>query len=149
LEENSADTYYNKFLNLIRLGRIDEAKIFACRAVELDSTFYRTMMLARAQNCLTDKKYDDAIIFLDLLIELGFNTHDMWRNKGKAHAMKKEFEQSLMCYEMATKINPHDYEILVERALLLESLGRNEEAIASLEKAAMVDVRNTRALQIL
>jgi hypothetical protein len=33
LEENSADTCYNKFLNLIRLGRIDEAKIFARRGL--------------------------------------------------------------------------------------------------------------------
>lgn len=149
MEENSAESYYNKFLNLIRLGRIDEAKIFAHRAVELDSTFYRIMLLAGAQNCLTDEKYDEAIIFLDLLIELGFNTHDMWRNKGKAHAMKKDFEQALKCYEMATKINPHDYEVLVERALVLEALGRNEVAIASLEKAAIIDVRNTRALLIL
>ena len=73
----------------------------------------------------------------------------MWRNKAKVLAMKKEFEEALTCYDTATEINPHDYETLVERALLLEMFGRNKEAIAGLEEAAEVDVKSTRALQIL
>jgi len=73
----------------------------------------------------------------------------MWRNKGKALAMKKEFEEALACYDRATEIKPHDCETLVEKALLLEMFGRNKEAIAGLEEAAKVDVGSTRALQIL
>ena len=110
-------------------------------SVELNSALYGAEILALVQNSLTDRNYDEAIIFLDLLINLGYHTHDMWRNKGKALAMKKEFEEAITCYDTATEINPHDYETLVERALLLEMFGRNKEAIAGLEEAAKVDVR--------
>ena len=56
MEEDSADIYYNKFLNLIRLGRIDEAKIFARRAVELNNTLntlwsFRRSGLGNANEC--------------------------------------------------------------------------------------------------
>ena len=131
-------------MTLLGTGRFDEAKIYARKAVEWDSTFYSTVILAGAQNSLAEENYDDAIIFLDLLIELGFNTHDIWRSKAKALTMKKRFEKALTCYDTATEINPHDYETLVERALLLEMLGRNKEAIAGLEEATKVDVRSTQ-----
>ena len=149
IDSTSADGYYNKFLTLLGMGRFDEAKIYARKAVELDNTFYSTAILAAAQNFLAEENYEEAIIFLDLLIELGFNTNDIWRSKAKALTMKKRFEEALSCYNKAIEIKSQDYETLVGRGLLFDTLGRYQEGIASLEKAAMIDDKNTRALMIL
>jgi tetratricopeptide (TPR) repeat protein len=149
IDSTSADGYYNKFLTLLGTRRIDEAKVCACKAVELNNTFYTAAILAAAQNSLTDENYDVAIILLDLLIELGFNTHDMWRSKAKALTMKRRFEEALSCFDKAIEIKSHDHETLTERGLLFETLGRYEDAIASLEKAAVINPKNTRTLQII
>jgi tetratricopeptide (TPR) repeat protein len=98
-DSSFADGYYTKFLILLRMERTDEAKSCARKAVELDQTFYTCMIFAGAHNSINDEKYDDALTFLNLLIELGFDTGEIWSQKARILALNHKFEEALTCYD--------------------------------------------------
>jgi hypothetical protein len=64
-----------------------------------------------------------------------------WQNMGSAYQAINEFQLGLACYDKALSFDPENYETLSNRCVILNKLGRNDEAVASATRS--IEIRPT------
>lgn len=87
-----------------------------------DILFNRALALKKIGN------FRDAIRNLDVVIEEEPSRTDAWILKGNSYSRLNESEKSLECYDRALNEDPNNSLALENKIILLEELGRAEEA---------------------
>lgn len=104
--------------------------------------------IADAKQALAEKRIDDAIGLLQEIDKQSAATAEVYSTLGAAYGHKRDFQQSLMCFEKALSLEPtakaHFNLAAVQRAM-----GNNAAARASLQAALNIDPTYDRAKQIL
>jgi tetratricopeptide (TPR) repeat protein len=89
--------------------------------------------------------HEAAINFKDILTTTP-KSSDVWLGLGVMQRQLGQYEAALASFEQAGNINPHGAEAFLSRAMLLEALRRNKEAIDSYNKVLGIDPENAIAL---
>jgi Flp pilus assembly protein TadD/CheY-like chemotaxis protein len=80
-------------------------------------------------------EFDQALVTCNDILEIHANA-EVYFNMGYIKSVKGELTEALACFRRATMINSHHAKAYEQMGLIYQKLGRNEEARASLEKAA-------------
>jgi tetratricopeptide (TPR) repeat protein len=83
--------------------------------------------------------YYGAIHLLEEVIESGRAFADAHHLLGLSYSLAGQAEKALEQLDRALALNPHYVEALIHRALVLNELGREEEATATLRRAHRID----------
>src|SRR5260370_24459788 len=83
--------------------------------------------------------YYGAIHLLEEVIESGRAFADAHHLLGLSYSLAGQAEKALEQLDKALALNPHYVEALIHRALVLNELGREEEASAVLRRAHRID----------
>lgn len=83
--------------------------------------------------------YYGAIHLLEEVIESGRAFADAHHLLGLSYSLAGQSEKALEQFDKALALNPHYVEALIHRALVLNELGREEEATAVLRRAHRID----------
>ncbi|MFW9969010.1 MAG: tetratricopeptide repeat protein [Candidatus Odinarchaeota archaeon] len=116
------------------LGRHNEAIECFDRAIEmvpnLDSLYYR-----KIYNLVVSKKQSEALSLIDeLLVSRPNLKRRLFLQKSYIYVYLKEYEKALRATDEALELNPQDTYILNNKAIILASLGRRNDAIETAEK---------------
>jgi tetratricopeptide (TPR) repeat protein len=131
-EGKRSDDEFNKYKDMLK---DDSSGITSTEALEELVTY-----------CFEKEKYEDALHFVDRLLDLVPYSVDAWQRKGLILNNLFKHEDALACFDKALSINPVDPELLCNKGITLDDLGRNEEALQCFERALEVDPSNDDAL---
>lgn len=115
------------------LGRIDLALADYNRALQLDPQ-YAGVYYNRGCLYLKTEQYERAIADFDRALKLDPQFAGPRYNRGIAHFNKGEFLWALADFNRALEINPHLAEAHFNRAVVLEELGKEQEAAEAYKK---------------
>ncbi len=79
------------------------------------------------------------------LLSLSFKTKEDLLNEGKTLSNQKRFEEALIAYEQATRLDPTDNSVFLQKGILLNCLKRYLEALEAIEQAIQLAPRNNFA----
>ena len=79
------------------------------------------------------------------LLSLSFKTKEDLLNEGKTLSNQKRFEEALIAYEQATRLDPTDNSVFLQKGILLNKLKRHLEALEAIEQAIQLAPRNNFA----
>lgn len=74
------------------------------------------------------RRYKEAVICYDKVIEIDKNLAGAWHNKGISLANLGRYKEAIESYDQSLAINPENAETLYEKAISLSNLGRNRDA---------------------
>ncbi len=74
-------------------------------------------------------------------LKMGIRTPDLLHSLGRAYTGAGEQELALSAFNEASELNPLDDTVLMDKGLLLEEMGKNEQALAAYSLAARVEPR--------
>jgi tetratricopeptide (TPR) repeat protein len=101
-----------------------------------------TDLLARAKERFAVRDYHGAALLLTSITKEGRGFADAFNLLGLSLAMVERPHDALAAFEEALKINPRYVEALLNRAVLLNQLGREQEAQDAMSRAAEFGARD-------
>jgi tetratricopeptide (TPR) repeat protein len=107
-------------------GNPSQALIYFKKSTELEPRFYNCKEYAKCLSIV--KNYDDALFWIDQSIKFE-STVEGYNYKGNIFYKMKKYSDALNCYEEALKIESNDGLVLQNKANLLRTIGKYEEAI--------------------
>ncbi len=126
-------------------GRLDDAERLYYQALSLDPD--RASILINLSAVLIQRrKYKEAIGCIDKALELDAGDADAWLNKAFCLQQQRDYPGALACVDRALAIGNRS-EAHYRRGQLLKALDRNEEALASFDRALELDPRSAEALR--
>jgi len=69
------------------------------------------------------------------LLSLSFKTKEDLLNEGKTLSNQRRFEEALIAYEQATRLDPTDSSVFLKEGIVLNKLKRHFEALEAIERA--------------
>lgn len=91
-------------------------------------------------------KFEEALHFVDLLLEYIPFSADTWQRKGVILNNLQRYQEALECFEKGLSMNPVDTELILSRGVALDNLGKHEEALRCYEEVLEGDPCNEEAL---
>lgn len=107
-------------------GNPSQALIYFKKSTELEPRFYNCKEYAKCLSIV--ENYDDALFWIDQSIKFE-STVEVYNYKGNIFYKMKKYSDALNCYEEALKIESNDGLVLQNKANLLRTIGKYEEAI--------------------
>ncbi|NDH78740.1 MAG: tetratricopeptide repeat protein, partial [Burkholderiaceae bacterium] len=80
------------------------------------------------QYCLETNKFDDALTFSRMWVEKAPYASDAWHKLGMSFGSLNRWVEALEAYDKALQLDPCDSDVMVNRAIALEQLGRLDQA---------------------
>ena len=134
MDKEVASKWYNKGVNLGRVGKHDEAIKCFDQAIEIKPN-YEEAWFAKGFSLGELGKYDEAIKCYDQAIEIRSNDEEAWYNKGVNLGRVGKHDEAIKCYDQATKIKPNYEKAWFAKGVGFAKLERYEEAARSFERA--------------
>jgi tetratricopeptide (TPR) repeat protein len=134
-DPNTLDTMGHIFL---KKGDYDLAIQKYSKGLELNSkSGYRYMY--RASAYLKKKEYDQVLADCQKGAELVPGLAEIYDLKGQAYTAKKEYDPALQNFDTAIKLNPESAYYHFDRGMALKEMGRTQEGLTEVRKAADMD----------
>ena len=154
----------NKGYVLNELKRYEEAIGCFDKALAIDPQYPNP--LRHKGNALRGlHRYEEALACLDQALALNPQYGEAWYNKGAVlrlleraegvlaaydraiklnpqNALAEDYEEALATYDEVTKLNPQNTEMWYNKGVILDKLGRDEEALTAYDKANNLKVRS-------
>ena len=130
-----------------RLGRLPDAAEQFTAALEINPGFIK----ARINLFKTLRDMDRLELAEDhihRLIQQGVKYPDLYFELGRLQARRGDNQEALESFDQAAQLNPRLRGVHVARAEVLERLGKMDEAVASLERAARIQSTDLSADEI-
>jgi predicted O-linked N-acetylglucosamine transferase (SPINDLY family) len=119
---------------LIKLERLEEARVMLDRAFRLDSPNCE-LELNRGLLSSKERKYEEALGSYERSIELKPDYADAWNNRGIVLNDLKRHKEALASYARSIELRPDSAETWSNHGNALRNLRRYEEALASYERS--------------
>jgi Flp pilus assembly protein TadD/CheY-like chemotaxis protein len=100
-------------------------------------------LLRTSTSLIEDGRLDQALEVCRHIMEVQENA-ETYYNMGYIKSLKGELEEALVCFKRATAINGHHVKAHQQMGLIYQKMGREEEARASLEKAAAIHLERNQ-----
>lgn len=121
------------------------------------SDFYKNILSCAPQNVLQNLKlsnvvsyvYDETSIKKVTLAEAQITLAEAYKKHGNELFEKKRYQESIVYYDSATKLNPKFKEAWLNKAKALRLLGEKKEALISANKAKDIDPDYKRAVSFI
>ncbi len=151
LSPADVEMLHDKGAALIKTGRHEEAIKCYDMAIELKADdLYAWLKKGHALHKCSN--YQQAIRCYDRALAIDNRSLMAWHlrglalhEQGVASCVTHKFEEALKCFRNALEIDPRDVDVMSDRAKTLVSLGRQEEAMACLDKIIEIDKLNDQA----
>jgi tetratricopeptide (TPR) repeat protein len=85
------------------------------------------------------RKYDEALLLLEKVIEKHPHLDEAFYHKGDIHYNKKEYDDALRCYDEAIRIKPRLAEAYNAKAVVLAEMGQYQKAVDEAKNAIQID----------
>ena len=137
--EPMAEAYAGRARSFSKLGRFEDAIEDAGRAIALEPTarYYNK----RANLYYENQSYEEAIQDYQRALELSPRDEIILWNCLRAHKKAGDRVGVVRLAGRLLEIQPDDYEALLERGLQHYRLGRNEDALADLDRTIEIETR--------
>jgi tetratricopeptide (TPR) repeat protein len=90
--------------------------------------------------CLSNlKRYEEALVSYNKVIELDPNYAPVWFNQGMVLSQLERYKEALVSWDKTIELDPNYAEAWGRRGLVLQKLERYEEALVSYEQAIELD----------
>src|SRR5215510_10575291 len=137
---NIADLSDKTLDKLVETGCLSEdqvtnAKVLRAKTTPSSQDEEFAEAMAKAILTIKEKKYENALHYLDRALSLKSDDGTAWYERGHALWHLGSFEEALASYDRALQINPDDNNTWRSRGSALGRLGRHEEALASYDRA--------------
>ena len=140
LEPNSTELWNNRGKALANLGDIDEAISCFDKSLSIDSANLEALNLKATALSQGQKRYDEAIVIYDQILQMDPNYFDAWIGKGMALANQGNIYSSLQCFNKATEVKPEDPAGWNNKGVVLREMGRYQDALTCFNKALTLDM---------
>jgi len=128
---------YLKYLFLILI--LFFLPFVASTSSELDEPNEIELNLSKAGDAINNKQYQDAIKYLDNILEQDPNHIKALRNKGALLAILERYDEALVQFDKVLEIDPKHILGLYNKGRTLAHLERFDEAILNLDKVITLD----------
>ena len=132
---------------LANLGRFDEAINCFERSIAINSSDPEALNLKATAMSLGQKKYSEAIILFDLILESHPSYVDAWIGKGMALGNEGDLTEALLCFNKATEINPENPSAWNNKGAILMEQGKYQMALDCFNRALIFDPANEAAMK--
>jgi len=106
---------------------------------ELDEPNEIELNLSKAGDAINNKQFQDAIKYLDNVLEQDPNHIEALRNKGALLAILEKYDEALVQFDKVLEIDPNHILGLYNKGRTLAHLERFDEAIVNLDKVITLD----------
>jgi len=113
---------------------------------ELDEPNEIELNLSKAGDAINNKQFQDAIGYLDNVLEQDPNHIEALRNKGAILAILGKYDEALVQFDKVLEIDPRHILGLYNKGRTLAHLERFDEAIFNLDKVIVLDSDHTPTL---
>jgi len=128
---------YLKYLFLILI--IFFLPFAASSSSEFDEPNEIELNLSKAGDAINNKQYQDAIKYLDNVLEQDPNHIEALRNKGAILAILEKYDEALVQFDKVLEIDPKHILGLYNKGRTLALLERFDEALLNLDKVITLD----------
>ncbi|RYU92291.1 tetratricopeptide repeat protein [Mucilaginibacter terrigena] len=135
---NNATLYALKARAFMKLGKCEEAKNYANKAIELDPLNFMGY-LARGNALHLNKAFKEALSDYNIAISLNPNEYLNYYNRATINSLLKNYDNAFEDFEKSINLNPNNALIFYNRALLLQSLNNYQRALEDYNKAISID----------
>ena len=111
----------------------------ASSSLELDEPNEIELNLSKAGDAINNKQYQDAIKYLDNVLEQDPNHIEALRNKGAILAILEKYDEALVQFDKVLEIDPKHILGLYNKGRTLAHLERFDEALLNLDKVIILD----------
>lgn len=140
-ERGTKEEWINKGIELVSLGKYQEAINALDRALEIDPKA-RVAWFCKGGALYNLCKYQEAITAFDKTIEIDPKATDAWNYKGGSLANLGKYQEAVMAYDKALEIDPKNTNGWYYKGVALANLGKHLEAITAYDKALEIDPTN-------
>ena len=96
------------------------------------------------------KRYQEAVVCYDKVIELNPNDFSAFNNKGHCLANLKKYEDAIQCFDKSIHLFPRFFDAFYNKGLCLFNLKLFDEAVQCYEKAIEISIgKSARAYRML
>ena len=127
------------------LGRYEDAVASFDQALAINSTNVEALNWKGLALYRGLDRHDEAIACFDKVLVLNASDSEAWNGKGMALADKGDLSGSLVCLQMATKLDPLNPGAWNNEGVVLRELGKYQEALECFDKALLLDPNNQAA----
>lgn len=105
--------------------------------------------ILKAQECIEEKKYQEAIQLYDSIIQNNPNVLDLWLAKGDLIFIQGKYDEALKSYENALDLNPDSIHALWRKAIIFYIKDHKDQSIVLCESIIGLDNMNIIAKLII
>lgn len=148
IDSHNVETWYYKSIILSNLNNYSEALEAINTSIELEQNDVYIWTVKGI--ILRDwRKYDEALVSLEKAIEINPKFIGALFVKGTILYVKDDYEGALEVFDKAIEATQQDYYILyLLKASTLNNLGRDKEALESIDKALLLESDNAEILNL-
>jgi len=103
----------------------------------------------KAQECVEEEKYQEAIQIYDSIIQNNANVLDLWLAKGDLIFIQGKYDEALESYENALELNPDSIHALWRKAVIFYIKDHRKQSIVLCERIVDLDNMNIIAKLII
>ncbi len=138
--ERYPEAWMHRGLSLLAEKKVDEALLCMDRAVEYAPRLPATY-LNRARALMAAGKRKQAVADYHRALKLDKNLFDAWFGAGTALWQMEDHAHALTCLDQAVRLQPKAALAHMIRAMVLDKLGRHDDAWTALRRAAELGIK--------
>lgn len=147
LKPNSTVFWNYRGRALANLGRFDEAISSFDKSIAINSSDPEALNLKATALSLGQKKYSEAIVLFDVILESNPSYVDAWIGKGMALGNEGELTGALQCFERAADISPLNPSAWNNKGAILMEQEKYQLALDCFNRALLIDSTNEAAMK--
>ena len=105
-----------------------------------------TELFLKANNCLEDENFSDALTFYDLILNIDSKNLSALIDKGTTLQILGQIKSAIICFDKALAISPCNLDALINKGSALHLEENYLEAISCYESALKIDKKCSMAL---
>ena len=141
---NEAVEYFDRGVDLINLGKYEEAIVYLDKALLLDSSNSNTYSNKGVALDRLDE-YEEAIKYFDIAINKESTNTNAYIGKGTSLTKIGKLEEALICFTKALDLDSENINVNYNKVTILAKLGKLEEALIYFDKTLVLDSTNIYA----
>ena len=103
-------------------------------------------LFLKANDCIEDENYSDALIFYDLILSIDSKNISALIDKGTTLQITGQIKSAICCFDNALAISPHNVDALINKGSAFHLDEKYLDAITCYELALKIDKKCSMAL---